>query len=268
MTEEVAPPSGFSIDPSTWVEPKQTFPGKIIVSRVRWSDEKYNQATEFRPALPRAVAQWDVRVQCLDRMYLLPDGSQAEVVRYGGVDLEKWSSRDEAIVPIHAGFAKETFVTAEWKRVFGTTEPPESLVGKFAEFEFYAAKRMGGRGRIAKNILVPTAVLTPDYTFTGDVELIQVTREQEARDGEGTGAEAPTDTEAQLSDEETTRVLVDFLVGRNVAGDNAAAGLIGALPTTLRTQAVLGGIASGDLVKELVDQNRITVGADGVAAKA
>jgi hypothetical protein len=261
--EEIAPPSGFSIDPSTWVEPKQTFPGKIIVSAMRWSDEKYNQATEFRPALPRPVAQWDVRVQCLDRMYLLPDGSQAEVIRYGGIDLQKWSARDEAIVPIHAGFQKETLITGEWKRVFGTTEPPEILVGKFAEFEFYPAKR-GARGRIMTNVLIPTAVLPPDFTFAGDVELIQVTREQQ--ESRGTDAEATTEasTTPEAPAEEVAEQLVNFLVGQKA--DNAAA-IIGALPDTLRTQSVLGGIASGDLLKELVDQKRITVGSDQVIAK-
>src|SRR3989304_44466 len=110
---------GVSIEPGTWVEPKQTFPGIVVVSRYRLASDEYKKATQFRPAIADPLPQWEFRVERLDARLLLPDGSQAPAIRYGGVDLRKWSNREQALVPISSAYAKEWFIVNESRKVFG-----------------------------------------------------------------------------------------------------------------------------------------------------
>ena len=257
---------GVSIDPATWTDPKQTFPGTIEVSTYRWASDDYRKATEFRPAITDPVPQWDVRVRRLDAKLVLPDGQQADAIRYGGIDLKKWSNADEALVKISSRFAKEWFIVNQWKSVFGKIEPPDLLVGRKAMFDFFPSKGFGGPIP-ARNVLVPVTVLPPEYEYTGDVRLIVVRERAEAGaeaagTPEGQAAEAPGGAASLVLDDEEAknRLVNEFLPGQN---RNRLADIIQVLPPELRGQRILGELATGALIDELVAAGRIQVAPDG-----
>ena len=232
MTETgvtVSPPSSVpSIDSRGWVEPKETFPGLVLVSTKRECDPKYMEPNQFRTLpLPRPVWQWDLRVERLDAKYQLPDGSQAEVIIYGGFDLERWNDRTKLIEPVNARSNKEALISDAWVRVFGSVEPPEVLVGKIAMFDFYRSKRIGRN--IARKILLPLGVLDPDYKFTGEVQMFVVPRTEESvtTDNGAAGSSAAT----AVSDEDVYAQLPVILDGHN---SNNPSLLIKVIPANMR----------------------------------
>lgn len=255
-TTDQAEFDGFSIDPSTWVEPTQEFPGEVVVSCYKWANDKYKAATPFRPQIEEPLPQWDLQVKRLDASLLLPDGSKADAIRYGGIDLKKYSKQAGGLVPINMGNQKEYFIMGEWKKAFGTIEPPDRLVSMKAMFTLYLSKKFGGPTP-SKNVLVPTAVLDPDYTYDGEVQVFQV----QAREGDDQGttpeAEAPT---ILLEESEAWEKLVDVLVGTNA---DETRKLLQDLPAELRLPKLMAGLATDDAVKRLVDEGWITVAADG-----
>ena len=269
-TPSATPPAGVpSIDPRSWIEPKETFPGKVIVSAYRLCDPKYMEPNQFRTvALPRQIWQWDLRVERLDAVYQLPDGSQVPVVRYGGYDLERYNARTGQIEPTNLRSNKEVLIGNAWVTCFTTIEPPESLVGKMADFEFYPSKRIARN--VAKNILLPIRALAPDWTFTGDKQVFVVTREaQEARQaatggsaagatGTSSSTTAVTGTVVSVADAETQ--LPALLHGKN---RNDIAGLINSLPTEVRHGDIIDGLISGTLIEQLARDGKIMLGADG-----
>ena len=263
------PPAGVpSIDPRSWIEPKETFPGRVIVSAYRLCDPKYMEPNQFRTVrLPRQIWQWDLRVERLDAVYQLPDGSQVPVVRYGGYDLERYNSRKGEIEPTNLRSNKEVLIGNAWVTCFTTIEPPESLVGKIADFEFYPSKRISRN--VAKNVLLPIRALPPDWTFVGNKEVFIVTREaQEARDaaagGGGSAAQSTTGTIAPtgvvVSVAVATTQLPELLHGKN---RNDIAGLINSLPSEVRHGDIIDGLISGTLIEQLARDGKITLGADG-----
>ena len=277
-TEETIPDvTGFSIDPSTWVEPKETFPGIVLTSEYRWCADKYLDEVTLRianqsqltvdkvlellkTANPTGVAkipQWDLRVKRLDTILQLPDGSQADAVRYGGFDLVKWSNRDNTFVPINPNYGKEAFISGGWKKVAGHTEPPTILVGRMFTFDYFPSKRFGG-AMPAKRVLVPTAVLPPDYKFAGEIAIIVVPDRGDAVAADTTEAVAPT---SGASYDE----LIDKLVATVLPGKNAkqAAKLLAALPQELWVPEIQSGLATGDLITKLAAQQRIVIADDG-----
>ncbi len=183
---------GVSIDPATWEDPKETFPGIVEVSTKRWASEKYLESKTFWEGfnpIGARLPQWDLRVRRLDALFVLPDGEQVPAFRYGGVDLKKWSNRERKFADLSSRYHKEWYIVSEWKRIFGRVEPPETLVGRMAMFDFYRSKSFPGSSMPSTNVLVPSSLLPPTYTFTGEVRLIQVP----AREAEGT--EAATESE-------------------------------------------------------------------------
>ena len=261
------PPQGVpSIDPRGWIEPKETFPGVVIVSEYRECDPKYMEPNQFRTvALPRAVWQWDLRVERLDAVYQLPDGSQAAVVRYGGYDLERWNNRTGEIEAVNLRSNKEQQIGNAWVSLYGTVEPPETLLGKKAMFEFYPSKRVS-KNNVAKNILLPISVLPPDWTFTGEKQVFVVSRDaaktgatpDAARDG-ASAAPIPTAVSA-LTEEEAFARLPSVLNGLNRTD---VAGIINKLPAEMRHGSILNGIISGDVFTRLQADGTIQVGSDG-----
>ena len=250
---------GVSIEPGTWVEPKQTFPGIVVVSRYRLASDKYKEATQFRPAIADDLPQWEFNIERLDAKLLLPDGSQAPAIRYGGIDLRKWSNRESTLVPISSAYAKEWFVVSENKRVFGKLEPPEALVGKKAVFDFFPTKSFGG-SIPSRNVLVPTELLSPDYEFTGDVQIIQVrAREGDEARSDDASSDAGTPTPA-ATPEPTDAEVLPHLAGKSTSDP---AGIITALPAELRSAKVLNGIATGTLFEALKAAGKIAVADDG-----
>ena len=280
---QVERPVGFTIDPESWVEPKESFPGKVLVSAYRWSDPKYldgvvgrivkdsagteqakspeqvlEQLAAVNPQHVPQIPQWDLRVKRLDTILQLPDGSAADAIRYGGYDLVKWSNRDGSWVQINLNYGKEAFIGGQWKKIAGTTEPPSVLEEKFFNFEWYPNKRFGG-SMPAKRVLVPTSVLPPNFTFDGEVNTIVVPDRGDSVEAESTQV-AATGT-ATLSGDEADVALAAFLIANQCDTSNSA-GILTELPAELRGPDVLGGIASGEIVKRLESEGKIAIAAD------
>ena len=249
---------GFSIDPSTWVEPTQEFPGQVKVSRYKWANDAYKAATPFRPQITEPLPQWDLQVKRLDASLLLPDGSKADAIRYGGIDLKKYSKRVGGLVPISAVNAKEYFIMESWKGIAGTIEPPTRLEQMNFMFTLHLSKKFGGPTP-SKNVLVPTSVLPPDYTYDGEVQVFQV----QAREGDSQGDQGPTESSAPttlLGEDEAWDKLADILVGTNA---NETAKLLQGLPAEMRLPPIMSGLATDKAVKRLVDEGLLYVQADG-----
>lgn len=263
----IALPAGVpSIDPSTWIEPKETFPGVVILSAYRHCSPAYMEPNNFRTQrLPRPIVQWVLHVERLDQAWQsTADGSITPYVYYyGGFDLERLNTRTGEIEPINLRANKEARIANAWKSLFGTIDPPEPLVDKKATFEFYPSLRMQ-RGNVAKNILLPIAALPPDYGFTGEKRLITFTPKEDSgvpTDGQGSAA-AVAQT---VPFEEALTRLPELISGLNV---NNLAGIVNALPPEFRSSQLIDGIISGTTVKTLQDSGKIAVGADGLIAVA
>lgn len=195
-----APLDGFEMsvfDPSTWKEPVDIIPVRVKVSRPRWSDPKYNKATEFRPAFPNrgkgpegdSIMQWDFQLERLDAEYALLDGTTAPVIIYGGVDLEKMvKGRDGQynLQTVMKGKSKEALVLNAWTKAAGGLMPdPSKLEGQMWEIEFYRQKEMAP-GFYAKNVVLPKNPLPPTFTFTGTKFVFKQTAKDAAADGTDT----------------------------------------------------------------------------------
>ena len=252
---------GITIDPATWQEPKETFPGEIVESTYRLAPPEYRAATEFRPAIEENIPQWDLRVKRLDAIGVRPDGEQVELIRYGGIDLKKWSNAEKAVVPVSSRFPKEHNIIAEWKRVFGTLEPPERLRGVKAMFDYYETKSYGRV--LAKRVLLPVAILTPDYKLAGEVRIINLKAREEEAQGGGETVAVPLDS---LSETDALTVLASqYLPGKNV---NNTGELVNGLPQNLRLGAIVAGLATGKLIQSFKEQGLITVDEAGLIAAA
>jgi hypothetical protein len=283
MTDEITAgvtaitaPLGFSIDPATYVEPKEQFPGIVETSTITWAREKYetekltriaqqNEITldELRAALGKAnvngeqrlpVYQLDVRR--FDVIFQRPDGSQAPVLIYAGWDMLNWSNRNSAWQGVSATFGKAAFVGPEWARVAGQLHPPEILASRMFEFDFWQQKRLGKFP--TGNVLVPTKALAPDYQYTGDVRIALIKAEAETTPGD-TDTAGVTATTVDLS-LATHRIITEILPGLNV---NSAATIVQAVPPELRLPELMNSIALGEFTKNAEAEGRIMVAADG-----
>ncbi|KKL77058.1 hypothetical protein LCGC14_2038650, partial [marine sediment metagenome] len=176
----------------------------------------------------------------------------------GGIDLKKYSKQVGGLVPINMGNQKEYYIMGEWKNVVGTIEPPDRLVGMKAVFTLYLSKKFGGPTP-SKNVLVPTSVLPPDYTYDGEVQVFQV----QAREGDSQGDQGPTESSAPttlLGEDEAWGKLADILVGTNA---NETAKLLQGLPAEMRLPPIMSGLATDKAVKRLIDEGLLYVQADG-----
>ncbi len=258
---------GFNIDPANWEELKETFPGKVVESTYQVPNEKYRAATSFRPEIPEElpngtkIIQWSCVVERLDAVFVNPEGEQNPVRRYVTVDSHKWNPRKRVWAPMSRAFKKETYITSTWKKVFGQIQPPEILVGKIALFDLYRDKDFGGQ-YTARNVLVPVQVLSPDYTYDGDVQLIQTRGEGERTEGEGQTAPSSNNL---LSDEEAIEALIPLLIGKEKA---SVATILSSLPSEIRTSTVMTGVATGSLIDTLEAEGKIKVDGDGLIAVA
>jgi len=261
MTEEFDF-SSVSIDPATWEEPKQTFPGLVVESQYRLADENYKKATQFRPAITEPLPQWSCRVKRLDAILELPDGSRADAIRYGGIDLKRWSREESRLVNISARYPKEFEISSEWKRVFGQTQPPEILQGRMAMFDFYPSKMYAGGRFAASNVLLPVSVLPPDYQYTGEVRVIKVPEKPtDGAAGDGAPVPGPASGPALSEDQALDVLVANVLPGQRA---NQVAAIIGSLPPELRSfNSIMEGLASGRLIPRLQSEGRITVATDG-----
>ena len=258
MAEEFA---GINIDPASWEDPKQSFPGEIVTSEFRMASDKYREATQFRPAITEPLPQWNLIVKRLDATRQKLDASYGDVIYYGGVDMKRFSARANdgkgGLVPLSSGYPKEWEITNCYKKTFGTVQPPTVLVGKKAMFDFYATRSYGSVS--ARRILLPASILPPDYAFVGE-KVVFIERERE----DGDKAEAVTSPNGAtdlLSEADAMELIPSLLVGQR-ADDIAA--LIEVLPQNARLPNILTAVATGDLLKQLEAEGKLTIDATGL----
>jgi len=237
---------GVSIDPSSWTEPMQSFPGLVLSSCYRLAPESYKAKTDFREAIEGDLPQWDLRIKRLDAILVTQDGEEVDAIRYGGIDLKKWSPSEGKVVKINPNFAKEHFVVTEWTKIAKDVEPPERLEGRIFMFSYWANKRFGRMS--SRNVIVPASTLPSDYVFPGEVQKIQIQSRDEDEDTEETGSGSV------LSETDAVEAVLSILPGMDSADTTA---ILEAVPAEARLNAIVTGIVTGVLIEELVSGGRI-----------
>ena len=152
-------------------------------------------------------------------------------------------------------YPKEWFITNAYKDVVGTVHPPDVLAGKKAQFDYYPTKAFGTV--TARRILVPATVLAPDFEFTGEKHIfIAREREDENPATEGTDIPATGGSTDLLSDADAMALLPGLFVGQK---SDDVAGLIAVMPQNTRRPEILNAVATGDLVKPLQADGKLTI---------
>jgi hypothetical protein len=208
------------LDPATWKEPVELIPVRIKTSEFRWSNPKYNAATEFRPAFPEtgkgedghAIQQWAFELERLDAKYALLDGSEAPVIIYAGVDLQGYhKQRDGSYIleSVMKGRGKPQRVITEWVKAAGSLVPdPTRLEGQIWMVKFFRQMELGP-GFFAKKVTLPDHPLPPTYVFDGTMQTFAQTAKA-AAEGDSASGDGP----ATFSNSET----LDPTVAANLIG--------------------------------------------------
>ena len=249
------------------VQPSEVFPGEVIVSEIRYCDEKYMAETNFRPAFPRPITQWDLRIKAYDKVIQLPDGQRVDAIRYGGYDLEQMRQTYEGgqptgqweLVPVNIRSNKAALISGTWETVVGNIQPVTKLLGLKAMFEFFPQKRVGRR--TASNILLPVTVLSPDYVYTGDVQVIikRAPEGEEISEGVRTSA-------SSINSALTEEVLVQLPALLAGVDSTQSGALVAAIPPNLRSGELINGLLDGSLIETLIKNGALTKTADGKLA--
>jgi hypothetical protein len=263
------------LDLSTWEVPKEIFPGEVVEAGLRWSSPEYNAATENRPAFPyrgpgygpegNSIQQLVLNIKRLDAVYVLPDGAEAPVIVYAGVDLERYDRKTGQIVRPTKTRSKAMIVLSGWTRVVGPLVPnPERLKGMKLEFERYREYDLGNNFT-AKNVVLPVKALDPTFTYTGEVLRIKVTREDSIENAEvisALNANGPASTLAPIG--EAAAAIAGFLRGRSADSLNAAILSDPNFPASARREPFISAFASGTVLKVLAENGvSLTVSDDG-----
>ena len=243
---------GVSIDPATWKEPVQTFPGIIEASEYRWASDDYKKETEFRPRIDEQLPQWHLVVVRMDAVLITSDGEEVPARRYGGIDLRKYSKAEGGLVDINPRHAKEHFIMTEWKKVALEIEPPDPLVGRKFIFNYWQTKAFGRN--VGRNVLVPVQVLSPDYEYDGEIQRIQLPPRENVEEGEVTAGTTPP-TEDTLE-----AALIEALKGKTKDDHQE---ILSSLPEWARTTSIVTGVATGSLIDKLVEEGKVSVSGDG-----
>jgi len=273
MTDIQASEAAFNmslLDPNALEEPKESFPALVKVSTLRWSDARYNAATSFRQAFPfrgaghgpegNSIQQWDLQLERLDAVYYHEDGSPFQsktggaatqtvpVIVYAGIDLEKMD-KNGVVKGIQKTRGKEPFVLGAWSKVAGALVPdPSVLVGKMFMVDRFREKEISPTF-FAKNIVIPTEVLSPTYTFTGTVLRFKAGRE-ETSDGAVSTAVA---SGGAVDKGAAASAIVTFLAAKNIDANKADVTILGLpdFPASARIEPFLTAIATGKLADTL-----------------
>ncbi len=249
---------GVSIDPSSWTEPVQTFPGLVVESNYRLAPDSYKAETEFRPAITEDLPQWSLKIKRLDAVLVTPEGEEVDAIRYGGIDLKKWSPSEGKVVKINPNFAKEHFVVTEWTKIAKDVEPPEILEGRIFMFSYWANKRFGRMS--SRNVIVPASTLSVDYVFPGEIQSIQI----QAKDDDATNDS--TDGGSVLSHDDAVEAVLAILpgMGADLSSPADKTAILEAIPAEARLNAIVTGIVTGTLLEELLGDGRINKNEAGV----
>ena len=246
-----------TIHPDTWIAPSETFPGEIVESYYRDANDGYKAANTFRPAQER-IAQWYIRVKRLDAVVDMPDGSQKDAMaRFWSIDLEKYDQRKKTMVPVGPQFRKEYEIITEFNKVFDAGHDVESLVGKKAMFEFWPKKKMAS-GRVADNVLIPTSVLEPTYTFDGEVQHFEGRDDYD--DDTSTNATSGDNLAGAINSAEADQALAKWYVGQTV---EQAQSQVQNMPTELINDHA-GDVASGSAAARLISSGLLAQTSDGI----
>lgn len=270
MTDTQNPDAAFNLsllDPAALEEPKETFPVLVTVSRLRWSDPKYNVANSFRQAFPfrgagygpegNSVQQWDLQLQRLDAVYYHEDGSPfpqddgsapstVPVIVYAGIDLEKMD-KNGVVKGIMKTRGKEPYVLGAWTKVAGSLVPdPSVITGKMFNVERFREKEIAP-GFFAKNVVVPVEVLSPTFTYTGEVLRFKAGRET----GDGAVSEAAQGgpATAGVTKEEAAGLIASFLAEKGIDRTTADVSVLALadFPQAARIEPFLTAAATGSL---------------------
>lgn len=246
------------LDITTWEVPKESFVGQVVSARIKLSDDKYNAATEHRPALPRPIRQLELNIKRFDARYLLKDGTFADVIVYGGCDLEKFDRKTQTIVPPKKTRSKEMAIIGAWTQLVGPLAPnPERLVGlnvkcdRYREYEI-APGRNGQPPFTAKNVTLPVEVLPPTYVYAGEVQTIEVKREDSIDAAAvATSAELNSTTASMASVEDAAQAIGEFLRGKHLSFATVNALNEPDFPASARREPFISAFASGTIFDTL-----------------
>jgi hypothetical protein len=279
MTDNVSPEAAFNLglmNPEALEEPKETFPVKVLRSRLRWSSPEYNAANSFRQAFPHrgpgygpegnSIQQWALVLERQDAVYYHEDGSPFEVrdadnkptgqtaqtvpvIVYAGIDLEKMD-KNGVIKGIMKTRGKEPYVLGAWTKSAGSLTPDASVIeGRFFTVERFREKEIAP-GFFAKNIVVPVAVLPPTFTYTGEVQRFKANREaNDASVGEAVAAGAS----ASVSKEAAAAAIASFLAEKGIDPGSADVTVLGLpdFPKEARIEPFMTAAATGNLAATL-----------------
>lgn len=283
MTEETpqGPGAGFNLsllDPSSYPEPKELIPVRVKVSQLRWSDPKYNEATEFRAAFPNrghgptgnSIQQWELILERLDAVYVHEDGSHffdadgndqgAEVaaIIYGGVDLEKLDKKSGNIHGLAKARGKEAMTVNAWTKLVGSLVPdPSHIVGQMFMVENYREKEIAP-GFFAKNVTLPVETLPPTYEFTGTVQRFKAKTADSTDGGTSDGAVqhgGQAQTSGAVSQVEAAKLIQQYLSENGLTADGVDVSVLGApgFPAAARIEPFTTAFATGTLAGTLDD---------------
>ena len=282
MTEEQNPPAGFNLsllDPSSYEEPKEIIPVKVLKSTFRWSDEKYNEGSEFRSAFPQrgeaggplgnSIQQWDLQLERLDAIFVHEDGShffatdgtdqgaEIPVIMYAGVDLEKMDKKSGVVHPLAKARGKEPMVVNAWTKLIGSLVPdPRKIEGMFLMVENYREKEIAA-GFFAKNVVLPIEQLPPTFVYGGDVQRFKAKlREDGTSDGavQGGGQAASGGTDVSAA----AKAIEEFLSANQLTPDGIDVAVLGHpnFPAEARIEPFTTAIATGKLAEALAEATK------------
>ncbi len=273
-------PTGFNLsllDPSSYEEPKEIIPVKVVKSAFRWSDEKYNGGSEFRNAFPQrgeaggplgnSIQQWDLQLERQDAIFVHEDGShffaqdgtdqgaEIPVIMYAGVDLEKMDKKSGIVHPLAKARGKEPMVVNAWTKLIGSLVPnPDKIEGMFLMVESFREKEIAA-GFFAKNVVLPIETLGPAFSFTGEVQRFRAkVRDTDGgtTDGAVQGGAAPTggtDVAAAAAS------INEFLDANKLTAESVDVAILGhpQFPADARIEPFTTAIATGELAKALAE---------------
>jgi len=231
------------LDPKSWEEPRELIPVRVSVSRFRWSDPKYNEATDFRPAFPHtgngptgnSIQQWDFQLERLDAVYVNEDGShfvdangkdigaEIPVKVYAGVDLQKLD-KEGVVRNVQKTRGKEQLIVSGWTKALGSLIPPERLEGMLFMVEHFREKEINN-GFFAKNVNLPVETLAPTYVFTGQVQRFKANKRIDVDTGTSGTPTAATVDSATL--EEAAVLIGKFLKNETLTAEDCDASTLG-----------------------------------------
>lgn len=265
------------LDPAALEEPKETFPVKVVRSRLRWSAPEYNGPTTFRGAFPfrgaghgpegNSVQQWALVLERLDAVYYHEDGSPFDVrdaegnptgktaqvvpvIVYAGIDLEKMD-KNGVVKGIMKTRGKEPFVLGAWTKTAGSLVPDPSVIeNRFFTVERFREKEIAP-GFFAKNVVIPVAVLPPTFEYTGTVLRFKAGRE--ATDESVNEAASGGSASAAVSKDEAAAQIAAFLSEKGISPENADVTVLGLpdFPTAARIEPFMTAAATGNLAATL-----------------